>query len=82
MEKAEGDANADSKAVASGARLVVSYIGERLLLEVICPYNSKNHKRSKVHRRLGSSTPGSPGSTTAGPNHTQKKSLILAQKER
>ncbi|EXB92316.1 hypothetical protein L484_004636 [Morus notabilis] len=44
--------------------------------------SSKNHKRSKVHRRLGSSTPGSPGSTTAGPNHTQKKSLILAQKER
>ncbi|KAF1856768.1 hypothetical protein Lal_00042240 [Lupinus albus] len=32
--------------------------------------------------RMGSSTPGSPGSTTAGPNHTQKKSLILAQKER
>ena len=29
------------------------------------------HKRSKVHRRLESSTPGSPGSTTAGPNHTQ-----------
>ena len=28
------------------------------------------------------STPGSPGSTTAGPNHTQKKSLILVQKER
>ena len=26
--------------------------------------------------------PGSPGSTTAGPNHSQKKSLILAQKER
>jgi hypothetical protein len=30
---------------------------------------------------MGSSTPGSPGSTTAGPNHTQKKSLIPAQKE-
>ena len=31
-----------------------------------------------------SSTPGSPGSTTAGPTYTQKKSLILilAQKER
>ncbi|KAI3674288.1 hypothetical protein L2E82_52448 [Cichorium intybus] len=36
----------------------------------------------EVHRRLRSSTPGSPGSTTVGPNHSQKKSLILAQKER
>lgn len=29
-----------------------------------------------------SSRPGSPGSTTAGPNHSQNLSLILAQKER
>ncbi|KAI3670286.1 hypothetical protein L1987_88022 [Smallanthus sonchifolius] len=35
-----------------------------------------------LSRRLRSSTPGSPGSTTVGPNHSQKKSLILAQKER
>ncbi|KAK4368645.1 hypothetical protein RND71_012437 [Anisodus tanguticus] len=44
--------------------------------------NSKFLKRRKVKRRLESSTPGSPGSTTAGPNHSQKKSLIPARKER
>ncbi|PHT48451.1 Cytochrome c biogenesis CcmF N-terminal-like mitochondrial protein 1 [Capsicum baccatum] len=33
--------------------------------------SSKKHKRRKVHRRLGNSTPGSPGSTTAGPNHSR-----------
>lgn len=39
----------------------------------------RKNKIWKVHR---SSTPGSPGSTTNMPNHSQKKSLILAQKER
>ena len=37
LAKAEGDANADPKAVAAGARLVVSYRRERL--GVIFPSN-------------------------------------------
>ena len=55
-------------------------IHERLVGSEMCIRD--RNKRRKVHRRLGSSTPGSRGSTTAGPNHSQKKSLILAQKER
>ncbi|CAJ1932899.1 unnamed protein product [Sphenostylis stenocarpa] len=57
------------------------------IIEALVPTKTHSAKAYSVRmrscwERMGSSTPGSPASTTAGPNRTQKKNLILAQKKR